>query len=135
MMDFYLFLPKQLEEKIKQYPLTISTFEHILSICPIKFSSHKKSYTNYSQEESSKTEIEIGLMQPLEEQQIGLIHEIVHCAYGAGSWSILDLTQEQKKISDSIEALIENEAQRFYKENKDFVNATYEKLLIQNIAK
>ncbi|GEM_PF-3924332 len=135
MIDFYLFLPKELEEKINKNPLSIEAFEKILNSCEVTFSCHAKAYVIHSNTAESKVNIDIGLNQNQQEQQIGLVHEVTHCVYGAASWSILDLNEEQKKVSDSIELLIENEAQRFYQENKDFINATYEKLLTQNKAK
>ena len=60
----------------------------------------------------------------LEERSQGLIHEICHAHYAARGFDLFGrgslLKQEDGKKMDE---LIEKEAQRFYGENKEFINS------------
>jgi len=106
---------EELKKLIKEKPLTKERIKYVLQnkIEKIVFDDADTSLIRPGVV-NHKYIIHIGLREPLEERKISLIHEICHAFYEAGALEA--------------EEMIEKEAQRFYKENKDFVEELYLRL-------
>ena len=121
---------KELDKLIKEKPLTKERINYVLQnkIENIEFSdifeiSQIMPYNN------NKYIIFISLQQPLEEREISLIHEICHAYYKVGGITAsTPWFGPERRKAEKIEKRIDEEAQRFYKENKDFVKELYLRL-------
>mgnify|MGYP001571066412 CR=1 FL=1 len=70
--------------------------------------------------------IQIGLGYPPEEREIALIHEIIHAAYDVKTYWY---PVEKEREIPELERIIEDEAQRFCRENPNFVKTVYQNLV------
>lgn len=65
--------------------------------------------------------IRINKNQCLEERELTLVHEIVHCLFQGDVYGDINCHK--------VETIIEREAQRFYSQNRQFVHELYAQLL------
>ena len=113
-----------LEAKMKEKPLNRENFLQFLKEKVIRVNNTRPiriAMIFKRLEKEDRYEISIGSLYPREEQEISLVHEVIHGHYGA-----LGLVDNPEK--PEIENLIEHESKLFYKENIDFVRNIYSKL-------
>ena len=126
------YTPQELESLIKKNPLTEDRVNFILQnkIERIRFSKIATGF--FITPDNGKYRILIPLQVSLEERESGLVHEISHAYYEAGGPRVSWLNPEWEKV-EKIEELIDKEAQRFYKKDKEFVKQLYSRLSSQSI--
>ena len=115
-----------LEIKINENPLTKEILLSFLKNKVANISNNNPRNSAQLTKNGDTYRIDIGFPDNRIEQELSLIHEAIHAIYDALGWVF---NPDQKEI----ENLIEREAERFYRENEDFVSQIYSKLVDKKI--
>lgn len=119
---------EEVESLVKENPLTQKTLNYILenNIEKVLLSDVSSMIAACMPLRNDQYTIFIGLYQDLEEQEIGLIHELAHIHYKVGGLTPAtpSFGPENEK-NKKIENILEKESIRFYKKNRTFVRQIY----------
>ena len=124
---------QELEKLIYEKPLTQESINYVLHNKINKIVLLNESSTAFISPIGTGDEdfnIFIPAKFSLEERSQCLIHEICHAHYEAGGIGLVGGFRSLSERNDRkrMEDLIENESQRFYKENKEFIISIAEKI-------
>ena len=115
--------PEELKSIIKKEPLTPERIEHVMKYHRVRILFSKEAISSVALDcERDKYLIIINSLDNAEKQKKDLAHKLVHVWYNASMLAV-------KGTCSKIEGLVVKESERFYNQNKPYIDNLYAKLL------